>query len=132
MTSGRLVSQTATLARLGFADPPRAVQLLADPALAGLVDPLDDVFSDGLPDALGVVADPDLALLSLVRLMESLRTSAPRRRDDETGVGAEVAGLVAALRHRGPARERLLARRGLLTLAELDRLAAQLRTYLGL
>ncbi|WP_457255590.1 bifunctional [glutamine synthetase] adenylyltransferase/[glutamine synthetase]-adenylyl-L-tyrosine phosphorylase [Pedococcus sp. P5_B7] len=109
MTSGRLVSQTATLARLGFADPPRAVQLLGDPALAGLVDPLDDLFSDGLPDALGVVADPDLALLSLVRLMESLRASAPRRRDDESGVGAQVAGLVAALRHRGPARDRLLA-----------------------
>ncbi|KRF22666.1 bifunctional [glutamine synthetase] adenylyltransferase/[glutamine synthetase]-adenylyl-L-tyrosine phosphorylase [Phycicoccus sp. Soil802] len=109
MTSGRLVSQTATLARLGFADPPRAVQLLGDPALAGLVDPLDDLFSDGLPDALGVVADPDLALLSLVRLMESLRASAPRRRDDESGVGAQVSGLVAALRHRGPARDRLLA-----------------------
>lgn len=109
MTSGRLVSQTATLARLGFADPPRAVQLLEDPALGGLVDPLDDVFSDGLPDALGVVADPDLALLSLVRLMESLRSSAPRRRDDESGVGAQVAGLVAALRQRGPARDRLLA-----------------------
>ncbi|SDP08276.1 glutamate-ammonia-ligase adenylyltransferase [Pedococcus dokdonensis] len=109
MTSGRLVSQTATLARLGFADPPRAVQLLADPALAGLVDPLDDVFSDGLPDALGAVGDPDLALLSLVRLMESLRASAPRRRDDESGVAAQVTGLVAALRHRGPARDRLLA-----------------------
>ena len=109
MTSGRVVSQTATLARLGFADPPRAEHLLADPALAGLIDPLDDLFSDGLPDALGAVADPDLALLSLVRLMESLRASAPRRRDVESGAGAEVSGLVAALRHRGPARDRLLA-----------------------
>lgn len=109
MTSGRFVSQTATLARLGFADSKRAADLLADPALAGLVDPLDDLFADGLPDALGLVADPDLALLSLVRLMESLRASAPRRRDDESGVGAQVAGLVAALRHRGPARDRLLA-----------------------
>jgi glutamate-ammonia-ligase adenylyltransferase len=109
VTSGRLVSQTATLARLGFADPPRAVQLLADPALAGLIDPLDDVFSDGLPDALGAVADPDLALLSLVRLMESLRASANRRRDVESGSGAEVSGLLAALRHRGAARARLLA-----------------------
>ena len=61
MTSGRLVSQKATLARLGFADPPRAVQHLGDPALAGLVDPLDDLFSDGLPDAHGIVADPDHA-----------------------------------------------------------------------
>jgi glutamate-ammonia-ligase adenylyltransferase len=85
------------------------VQLLGDPALAGLVDPLDDLFTDGLPDALGVVADPDLALLSVVRLMEALRASAPRRRDDESGVGAQVAGLVAALRHSGPARDRLLA-----------------------
>lgn len=109
MTSGRVVSQTATLARLGFADPPRAEHLLADPALAGLIDPLDDLFSDGLPDALGAVADPDLALLSLVRLMESLRASAPRRRDVESGAGAQVSGLVAALRHRGPARDRLLA-----------------------
>ncbi|NYG08217.1 glutamate-ammonia-ligase adenylyltransferase [Phycicoccus badiiscoriae] len=109
MTSGRVVSQTATLARLGFADPPRAEHLLADPALAGLVDPLDDLFRDGLPDALGAVADPDLALLSLVRLMESLRASGPRRRDLESGAGTEVAGLVAALRHRGPARDRLLA-----------------------
>ncbi|TPG19667.1 bifunctional [glutamine synthetase] adenylyltransferase/[glutamine synthetase]-adenylyl-L-tyrosine phosphorylase [Pedococcus bigeumensis] len=109
MTSGRLVSQTATLARLGFADPPRAVQLLGDPALTGLIDPLDDLFSDGLPDALGAVADPDLALLSLVRLMESLRASAPQRRDVESGAGTEVSGLVAALRHPGRARDRLMA-----------------------
>ncbi len=106
---GRAVSQTAVLARLGFADPPRAEQLLADPALAGLVDPLDDLFSDGLPDALSVVADPDLALLSLVRLMESLRSSAPQRRDAESGPGTEVTGLIGALRHPGPARQRLLA-----------------------
>ncbi len=109
MTSGRVVSQTATLARLGFADPPRAAQLLADPALAGLVDPLDDLFRDGLPDALGAVADPDLALLSLVRLMESLRASEPRRRDAESGPGVEVSGLVGALRHPGAARDRLMA-----------------------
>lgn len=108
MISGRPTSQTATLARLGFADPARAGQLLVDPALAGLIDPLDDVFSDGLPDALSVVADPDLALLSLVRLMESLRASAPRRRDEEAEARG-VAGLVAALRHPGSARDRLLA-----------------------
>ncbi len=109
LMAGRAVSQTATLARLGFADPPRAEQLLADEALAGLVDPFDDVFNDGLPDALSAVADPDLALLSLVRLMESLRASAPKRRDAESGVAAEVSGLVGALRHAGPARDRLLA-----------------------
>jgi glutamate-ammonia-ligase adenylyltransferase len=107
--SGRPTSHAATLARLGFADAQRAAQLLADPALAGLIDPLDDLFSDGLTDALGAVADPDLALLGVVRLMESLRASEPRRRDVESGPGAEVAGLVAALRHPGDARDRLLA-----------------------
>jgi [glutamine synthetase] adenylyltransferase / [glutamine synthetase]-adenylyl-L-tyrosine phosphorylase len=107
--SGRSSSQSATLARLGFADPGRAAQLLADPALAGLVDPLDDVFSDGLPDALAEVADPDLALLGLVRLMEALRGSEPLRRDAESGPQAQVAGLLAALRHPGPVRDRLLA-----------------------
>ncbi|HEV7145761.1 MAG TPA: bifunctional [glutamine synthetase] adenylyltransferase/[glutamine synthetase]-adenylyl-L-tyrosine phosphorylase [Pedococcus sp.] len=109
MSSGRPTSQSATLARRGFADPGRAAQLLGDRALAGLVDPFDDVFSDGLPDALAVVADPDLALLSLVRLMDALRRSEPSRRDAESGAGREVSGLIAALRHPGPARDRLLA-----------------------
>ena len=95
-------SQTAPWPGSGFADPARAAQLLADPALAGLVDPLDDVFSDGLPDALGVGRRPrPRAAVSLVRLMESLRASAPRRRDVEAGRRREVAGLVAALRHPG-------------------------------
>jgi [glutamine synthetase] adenylyltransferase / [glutamine synthetase]-adenylyl-L-tyrosine phosphorylase len=109
VSSGRPTSQAATFARLGFADPARATQLLEDRALAGLVDPFDDVFADGLPDALSAVADPDLALLSLVRLMDSLRSSEPSRRDAESGAGAEVSGLIAALRHRGPDRDRLLA-----------------------
>ena len=109
MSSGRPTSQSATLARRGFADPGRAAQLLSDRALAGLVDPFDDVFSDGLPDALAAVADPDLALLSLVRLMDALRRSEPSRRDAESGPGREVSGLIAALRHPGPARDRLLA-----------------------
>jgi [glutamine synthetase] adenylyltransferase / [glutamine synthetase]-adenylyl-L-tyrosine phosphorylase len=105
----RQSSRAATLARLGFADGARAEQLLEDPALAGLVDPLDDIFRDGLPDALGNTADPDLALLSLVRLMESVRAGEPLRRDVETGPAVQVSGLIAALRHRGPERDRLLA-----------------------
>ncbi|HEV7171456.1 bifunctional [glutamine synthetase] adenylyltransferase/[glutamine synthetase]-adenylyl-L-tyrosine phosphorylase [Pedococcus sp.] len=109
MSSGRPTSQTATLARRGFADPGRAAQLLGDRALAGLVDPLDDVFSDGLSDALSAVADPDLALLSLVRLMDALRAGERSRRDVENGAGREVPELIAALRHHGPARDRLLA-----------------------
>ena len=107
--STRQTSRAAVLARLGFADAAGAERLLEDPALAGLVDPFDDVFSDGLPDALGVTADPDLALLSLVRLVEAVRAGEPRRRDAESGPATEVAGLIAALRHPGPERDRLLA-----------------------
>jgi [glutamine synthetase] adenylyltransferase / [glutamine synthetase]-adenylyl-L-tyrosine phosphorylase len=90
------------LARLGFAEPARADTLLDDPAVAGLTDPLDEVFGDGLPDALSQVADPDLALLGLVRLMESL---------GKTDIDGEdhVGELIAALRHAGRARDRLLA-----------------------
>lgn len=103
MAQPRPASPAATLARLGFANPRQAERLLADPALAGLVDPLDDVFSDGLPDALARVVDPDLALLSLVRLMEALR----RGRPDEDRDG-DVSHLLAALRHPGTERDRLL------------------------
>jgi [glutamine synthetase] adenylyltransferase / [glutamine synthetase]-adenylyl-L-tyrosine phosphorylase len=98
----RSASRAGRLARLGFADPARADALLDDAALAGLSDPLDDVFGDGLPDALAQVADPDLALLGLVRLMESLRDT---DLDDEDHVGE----LIATLRHAGPGRDRLLA-----------------------
>jgi len=98
----RAASRAGRLARLGFAEPARADVLLDDPALAGLSDPLDEVFRDGLPDALSQVADPDLALLGLVRLMESLGKTDI---DGEDHAGA----LIAALRHAGAGRDRLLA-----------------------
>jgi glutamate-ammonia-ligase adenylyltransferase len=98
----RTGSRLGRLARLGFAEPARADVLLDDPALAGLTDPMDEVFEDGLPDALSQVADPDLALLGLVRLMESLSKTDI---DGEDHVGV----LIAALRHAGQARDRLLA-----------------------
>ena len=98
--TARSATAAATLARLGFADPARAEGLLTDPALAGLVDPLDVDFGDGLPGALSKVADPDLALLSLVRLMDALRQGGADR-------VADVPRLLAAL-HPGPARDRLL------------------------
>ncbi|MEP6630488.1 MAG: bifunctional glutamine-synthetase adenylyltransferase/deadenyltransferase, partial [Lapillicoccus sp.] len=119
--SSRGSTITGQLARLGFADPQRAERLLQDPALTGLSDPLDDVFHDGLPDALSAAADPDQALLGLVRIVESLRDrrrAATRRRppggaapprapvpDHDT----DGAALLAALRRAGPARERLVA-----------------------
>ena len=100
--SARSGSRVGRLARLGFADPARANTLLDDPALAALTDPLDAVFADGLPDALSEVADPDLALLGLVRLMESLGKTGIED-DDSSG------GLIAALRHGSAGRDRLLA-----------------------
>ena len=107
--SPRQVSLGARLARLGFQRPARAEQLLADPALAGLIDPLDAVFSDGLLPAVGETPDPDLALLALVRLMESLRRVSARDPDDPSVAAADVAHLLQAIRVGGPARDRLLA-----------------------
>ena len=77
----RPTSTAGRLARLGFADPARAERLLADRALAGIVDPLEDVFDDGLVGALGRVPDPDLALLAVVRAARGAtpRRAAPRR-----------------------------------------------------
>jgi len=102
----RSVSRAVRLARLGFADPARADTLLDDAALAGLIDPLDDVFGDGLPDALSQVADPDLALLGLVRLMESLGRADLEGENDRDHNSGE---LIAALRNAGAGRDRLLA-----------------------
>jgi glutamate-ammonia-ligase adenylyltransferase len=109
VSSPRATTTAGNLARIGFADADRAERLLADPALGGLVDPFDDLFRDGLPDALGDTADPDLALLGVVRLMEALREDEPQRRDAESGPAADLPGLVGALRHSGPGRDRMLA-----------------------
>lgn len=88
------------LTRLGFADPRRASILVADPALAPLVHDRERVETDGLAVGLSRVADPDQALLSLVRLMESATRA---------GAVADVDGLVAALRASGRDRDRLLS-----------------------
>ncbi len=105
----RQVSLGARLARLGFQRPARAEQLLADPALAGLVDPLDLLLDEGLLPAVGETPDPDLALLALVRLMESLRAVNRRDPDDPSVAAADVAHLLQAVRVGGPVRDRLLA-----------------------
>jgi [glutamine synthetase] adenylyltransferase / [glutamine synthetase]-adenylyl-L-tyrosine phosphorylase len=94
VTSSRSSSVAARLARLGFTDPTKAERLLADPALAGLMDPLKDVFEDGLLAGIAETADPDLALLGLVRLMEALRAANLTEPD---------------MRVPGPVRRRLLA-----------------------
>ena len=60
----RGTSAAARLARLGFVDPGRAARLLSGVGVLGE----DDVLT-----ALGATADPDLAALGLVRLVEAAR-----------------------------------------------------------
>ncbi|MGO2739623.1 MAG: hypothetical protein ACTIAP_01320, partial [Cellulosimicrobium funkei] len=106
---------TGRLARFGFADITRSAGLLADPDLALLLDPgarsVDDpeagvadpagVVDDELLAAFGQAADPDLALLQVVRLAGALRPDVEAR-------GA-LADLARGTLRPGPARDRLLA-----------------------
>jgi [glutamine synthetase] adenylyltransferase / [glutamine synthetase]-adenylyl-L-tyrosine phosphorylase len=69
----RLSTAQARLARRGFVDAERAARLLDAPDLDGLVD------SPDVLDALGEAADPDAALLGLVRLAEGLSDPWPLR-----------------------------------------------------
>ncbi|GHG51271.1 glutamate-ammonia-ligase adenylyltransferase [Flavimobilis marinus] len=73
--AGRAVSTGARLRRAGFLDVARAEHLLADAALGPV---LADGDKDSLVDALGAVADPDLALLALVRLADAAEGGAAR------------------------------------------------------
>lgn len=99
MNAGRPVgSVTGGLTRLGFADPPRALRMLADPALTALIDSRTEIEDDGLARALATVADPDQALLGLVRFMEVVATPA----------GPNAGEVTAALRSDSRFRSRLL------------------------
>ncbi|MEU6390309.1 bifunctional [glutamine synthetase] adenylyltransferase/[glutamine synthetase]-adenylyl-L-tyrosine phosphorylase [Streptomyces sp. NPDC046939] len=90
---GRRSSTFTRLLRHGFTDPSGAERLLDTPALSGVrSDPL-------LLDALGATADPDLALLGLVRLVE-----AQERADGDAGRRELLDTLVTAK----PLRDRLL------------------------
>ena len=99
MTPHRGETVPGALTRLGFADPARALRLLDDPVLAPLIHDVERVESDGTAQALAEVADPDQALLALVRLMEAAG-----------GLPAEDrGGLLAALARPGEARDRVFA-----------------------
>ncbi|MCU1614056.1 MAG: (Glutamate--ammonia-ligase) adenylyltransferase, partial [Frankiales bacterium] len=92
------------LVRFGFDDGERAARLLSDPAL-GLWD-LDrnepaDPEAGPVVSALARAGDPDLAVLSLHRLVEALDKADPG--------GGSAAVLLARLRGSGPLRGRLLA-----------------------
>ena len=88
-TAGRAPSN---LARRGLVDATRAEQLLADPALGPLT-----LCRDAILDALGRTADPDGALLGLVRLAEAAGHA-----------GTVVEELTSALCEGERARQRLL------------------------
>ncbi|ABS04759.1 bifunctional [glutamine synthetase] adenylyltransferase/[glutamine synthetase]-adenylyl-L-tyrosine phosphorylase [Kineococcus radiotolerans] len=109
-TRGRRSSAAAQLVRAGFADPDRAARLLRDPALAGVVQPPgepgeqgeqgpgprpDREFTGGtgaLVRALARTADPDQALLGLVRWAEALTAGL-----DRSSPPHEVEAVAAAL-----------------------------------
>jgi glutamate-ammonia-ligase adenylyltransferase len=91
------------LARFGFDEAERAARLLSDPAL-GLWD-LDrnepaDPEAGPVVSALARAGDPDLAVLSLSRLVEALDKADP--------TGGSAAALLARLRGSAPLRARLL------------------------
>lgn len=93
-----------SISRRGFDDTRRAESLLADPALAPLAEVRDDLVA-----ALTRAADPDSALLGLVRVVES--------------AGDEVEALLAALRDDEAARARIIGAMGVST-ALVDHLVA--------
>ncbi len=108
--ASRPASRTGAVARLGFADSARALRLLEDPALAGLFDPMEDVFGDGLARALSEAADPDQALLALVRLFEAVHAEhAASERQGQDRPDLALGALHALLRSPGAHRDRLLA-----------------------
>ncbi|NHA67748.1 bifunctional [glutamine synthetase] adenylyltransferase/[glutamine synthetase]-adenylyl-L-tyrosine phosphorylase [Phycicoccus flavus] len=81
MSSRAPESVPAGVARLGFTDPARANALLDDPALDGLAGTPDRIDAGGLAEALSRTADPDGALLGLVRVLESAAASGGVRGD---------------------------------------------------
>ena len=100
MTNRQTTSIPGALTRLGFADPKRALTLLDDPALRGLIHSREQVEDTGLARALGETVDPDGALLGLVRVMEAVG------REPASSVRAP---LTAALAEPGTSRDRVLA-----------------------
>ncbi|WP_432069676.1 bifunctional [glutamine synthetase] adenylyltransferase/[glutamine synthetase]-adenylyl-L-tyrosine phosphorylase [Streptomyces sp. AA1529] len=88
---GRRGSRYGRLLRHGFTDPESATRLLEAPTLATVRD--DALFLD----ALGATADPDLALVGLVRLIEALEA-----------VDKDAQPLLDTLLRAKPLRDRLL------------------------
>ncbi|MEZ5115447.1 MAG: bifunctional [glutamine synthetase] adenylyltransferase/[glutamine synthetase]-adenylyl-L-tyrosine phosphorylase [Candidatus Nanopelagicales bacterium] len=97
MTEGsppRGQSSRGRLVRAGFTDATRAERLLSDPALAAVAD------DDEVLESLGSAADPDRALLLLLRVVEAATRS---------GAADEAHAMLAALRDDPAVRDRLLS-----------------------
>ncbi|MBW8729927.1 MAG: bifunctional [glutamine synthetase] adenylyltransferase/[glutamine synthetase]-adenylyl-L-tyrosine phosphorylase [Terrabacter sp.] len=99
--SSRTSTTEGALARLGFADPDRAVGLIDDRALLPIRAAVEDGQLDPLAAVMGDTADPDQCLLGLVRVAESL-----------AGLGDPpdwgISALAAELATPGVGRERVL------------------------
>ncbi|KRF47795.1 glutamine-synthetase adenylyltransferase [Terrabacter sp. Soil811] len=99
--SSRTSTTEGALARLGFADPDRAVGLIDDRALLPIRAAVEDGQLDPLAAVMGDTADPDQCLLGLVRVAESLA-----RLGDPPDWG--ISALAAELAAPGVGRERVL------------------------
>ena len=99
--SSRTSTTEGALARLGFADPDRAVGLIDDRALLPIRSAVPDGQLDPLAAVMGDTADPDQCLLGLVRVAESLA-----RLGDPPGWG--ISALAAELATPGVGRDRVL------------------------
>src|SRR6476660_8512842 len=99
--SSRTSTTEGALARLGFADPDRAVGLIDDRALLPIRAAVEDGQLDPLAAVMGDTADPDQCLLGLVRVAESLA-----RLGDPPGWG--ISAFAAELATPGVGRERVL------------------------
>lgn len=101
----RSTSSTGSLARLGFDDPRRALGLITAPVLTGLLDL--DTDEGGLLRALCATADPDLALIGMVRLLEAAHGQGHYPGGSQEA--HRVADLRETLRCESHERDRLLA-----------------------
>lgn len=98
MATSRVQSLPGRLVRAGFREVERAVTLLADPVLVSAIGQVEA--SSPFIAALAVTADPDLALLSTVRLIEAADADTRMELADLLTVDAERDPEAAQVRDR--------------------------------
>ncbi len=92
----RTTTVTGRLIRMGVSNAARAEKLCSDPDLIQVLGPIDSVHP--LLEALTFCADPDLGLLSIVRLCGSLVAGRDETDGAERGSAPDYKGLIASLR----------------------------------